>query len=48
MNLYGYLFGGLEYLFLCRILVLNGCLVLLWFSMKLILVGLDLLLAHVS
>ena len=27
--LYGYLFGGLEYLFffLCRILVWNGCLV---------------------
>ena len=23
--LYEYLFGGLEYLFLCRILVWNGC-----------------------
>ena len=32
--LYGYLFGGLEYLFLCRILVWNGCLVWLWSSME--------------
>ena len=32
--LYGYLFGGLKYLFLCRILVWNGCLVLLWFSIE--------------
>ena len=31
---YGYLFGGLEYLFLCRILVWNGCLVGLWSSME--------------
>ena len=30
----GYLFGGLEYLFLCRILVWNGCLVWLWFSIE--------------
>ena len=34
MDLYGYLFGGLEYLFLCRILVWNGCLVWLWSSME--------------
>ena len=32
--LYGYLFGGLEYLFLCRILVWNGILVWLWSSME--------------
>ena len=32
--LYGYLFGGVEYLFLCRILVYNGCLVWLWSSME--------------
>ena len=32
--LYGYLFGGLEYLFLCRILVWNGCLVWLLSSME--------------
>ena len=31
---YGYLFGGLEYLFLCRILVWNGCLVWLWSSIE--------------
>ena len=34
MILYGYLFGGLKYLFLCRILVWNGCLVWLWSSME--------------
>ena len=28
--LYGYLFGGLQYLFLCRILVWNGYLVWLF------------------
>ena len=32
--LYGYMFAGLEYLFLCRIPVWNGCLVWLWFSME--------------
>ena len=32
--LYGHLFRGLEYLFLCRILVWNGCLVWLWSSME--------------
>ena len=32
--LYGYLFGGFEYLFLCRILVCNSCLVWLWSSME--------------
>ena len=32
--LYEYLFGGLKYLFLCRILVWNGCLVLLWSSIE--------------
>ena len=32
--LYGYLFGGLEYLFLCRIIVWNGCLVWLWSLME--------------
>ena len=32
--LYGYLFGGLEYLFLYRILVWNGCLLWLWSSME--------------
>ena len=32
--LYGYLFGGLEYLFFCRILVWNSCLVWLWFSIE--------------
>ena len=31
---YGYLFGGLKYLFLCIILVWNGCLVWLWSSME--------------
>ena len=31
--LYGYLFGGMEYLFLCRILVWNG--VLVWFGCSL-------------
>ena len=31
---YGYLFGGLEYLFLCRIIVWNGCLVWLWSSIE--------------
>ena len=30
--LYGYFFGGLKYLFLCRIIVWNGCLVWLWGS----------------
>ena len=35
MDLYGYLFGGLEYLILCRILVWNGFfLVWLWSSME--------------
>ena len=32
--LYGYLFRGLEYLLLCRILVWNDCLVWLWSSME--------------
>ena len=32
--LYGYFFGGLEYLFLCRILVWNGYLVWLWSLME--------------
>ena len=32
--LYGYLFRGLEYLFLCRILVWNGFLVWLWSSIE--------------
>ena len=32
--LYEYLFRGLEYLFLCTILVWNGCLVWLWSSME--------------
>ena len=32
--LYGYLFRVLKYLFLCRILVWNGCLVWLWYSME--------------
>ena len=32
--LYGYLFGGLEYLIFCRILIWNGCLVWLWSSME--------------
>ena len=31
---YGYLFWGLEYLFLCRILVWNDCFVWLWSSME--------------
>ena len=34
MNLYGYLFGGLEYFSLCRLLVWNGCLVWFWSSME--------------
>ena len=32
--LYGYLFGGLEYLFLYRILAWNGSLVWLWSSIE--------------
>ena len=32
--LFGYLFRGLEYLFLCRILVYNGCSVWLWSLME--------------
>ena len=32
--LYGHLFGGLEYLFLCRIPIWNGFLVWLWSSME--------------
>ena len=32
--LYGYFFRGLEYLFLCRIFVWNGCLIWLWSSME--------------
>ena len=32
--LYGYLFGVLEYFFLCRLLVWNGCLIWLWSSME--------------